>query len=175
MGIKIEGADELIYKLNKMQEKAKDMSPAMKKISASMAAKIRMCFKNEKDPEGNPWTKSHRARRDNGMSLADTGRLKGSINYKYTGTRAAAGTNVKYARVMHFGAKKGVFGSHNVTQVVSPFTRTRKGRQERVRRHTRNRNILSPFGNVPSRKFVGMTNQDKESYLKIIKDELEKA
>ena len=175
MGIKIEGADELIYKFKRMQEKAKDMTPAMKKISASMATKIRMCFKNEKDPEGNPWTKSHRATRDSGMSLADTGRLKGSINYKYTGTRAAAGTNVKYARVMHFGAKKGAFGSHNVTQIVSPFTRTRKGRQERVRRHTRDRTILSPFNDVPSRKFVGMTNQDKENYLNIIKEELEKA
>lgn len=175
MGIKIEGADELIYKFQRMQEKAKDMTPAMKKISASMATKIRMCFKNEKDPEGNPWTKSHRATRDSGMSLADTGRLKGSINYKYTGTRAAAGTNVKYARVMHFGAKKGAFGSHNVTQIVSPFNRTRKGRQERVRRHIRNRTILSPFGDVPSRKFVGMTNQDKADYLNIIKEELEKA
>lgn len=175
MGIKIEGADELIYKLNRMQEKAKDMSPAMKKISAAMATKIRMCFKNEKDPQGNPWTKSHRAKKDNGMSLADTGRLKGSINYKYTGTRAAAGTNVKYARVMHFGAKKGAFGSYNVTQTIRPFTRTRKGKQEQVRRHTRNRTVLSPFGDVPSRKFIGMTDQDKATYLKIIKEELEKA
>lgn len=175
MGMKIEGAEELIYKLNKMQDKAKNMSPAMKKISATMATKIRMCFKNQRDPEGNAWTKSHRAERDSGMSLADTGRLKGSINYKYTGTRAAAGTNVKYARVMHFGAKKGAFGSHNVTQTVGPFTRTRKGRQERVRRHTRKRTILSPFGDVPSRKFVGMTQQDRDNYLKIIKEELEKA
>lgn len=32
MGIKIEGADKLTYKLQRIQEKAKDMSPAMKKI-----------------------------------------------------------------------------------------------------------------------------------------------
>ncbi|WP_052191612.1 phage virion morphogenesis protein [Cetobacterium sp. ZWU0022] len=175
MGIKIEGAEELIFKLNRLQEKAKDMSPAMKKISASMATKIRMCFKNERDPEGNIWTKSHRAERDLGKSLADTGRLKASINYKYTGTRAAAGTNVKYARTMHFGAKKGEFGSNAVIQNVNPFTRTRKNRQERVKAHTRKRTIPSPWGDVPSRKFVGMTQQDRERYLLIIKEELEKA
>lgn len=175
MGIKIEGADELIYKLKRLKEKSKDMTPAMKKISATMATKIRMCFKKETDPEGNPWIKSNRARKDNGMSLADTGGLKGSISYKYTGTRAAAGTNVKYARVMHFGAKKGAFGSHNVTQTIKPFIRTRKGKQERVRSHTRNRTIPTPFGDIPSRKFVGMSNQDKEKYLNIIKEELEKA
>lgn len=167
--------DDLILKLKNLESKAKDMTPAMKKISASMATKIRMCFKNEKNPEGNPWAKSHRAKRDSGMSLADTGRLKVSINHKYTGTIAAAGTNVKYARVMHFGAKKGAFGSHNVTQTIKPFIRTRKGKQERVRSHTRNRTIPTPFGDIPSRKFVGMSNQDKEKYLNIIKEELEKA
>lgn len=175
MGIKIQGTDELIYKLKSLQEKAKDMSPAMKKIASAMKTKVRMNFKNQEDSEGNLWKKSKRAEKDNGITLSDTGRLKNSITSSYSGTYAVAGTNVRYARTMHFGAKKGSFGSHRVIQIVKPFSRTRLGKIEQVKTHIRIRNILSPWGDIPSRKFMGMSIQDKEKYMQIIKDELEKA
>lgn len=166
--------EELILKLENIKYKCTDMSQVMKKISRKMATKIRMNLKKEIDPTGNPWVKSQRAIRDNGQTLAKTGRLKSSITSKHTGTRAAAGTNVKYARLLHFGAKKGAFGGGIVAQKVGQFTRTRKGKREQVKSHTRMRYISFPFGNIPSRKFLGMTIEDREKYLKLIKEYLTK-
>lgn len=166
--------DGLIFKLQELENKTKNMEPVMKKIASAMASKVRMNFRKQQDPEGNPWVKSKRAIQDNGMTLSDTGRLKNSITYTYDGTSARAGTNVKYARVMHFGASKGAFGRRMVTQRVNPFTRTRKGRQENVRSHTRRREIETPWGDISSRKFLGMTVADKDKYLEMIKEHLER-
>ncbi|MGL6101108.1 MAG: phage virion morphogenesis protein [Fusobacteriaceae bacterium] len=166
--------EDLNLRLEQLKEKTNDMSPVMKKIAGAMRTKVRMNFRNQQDPEGNPWKKSKRAESDSGMTLADTGRLKNSITISHSGTHAAAGTNVKYARVMHFGTNKGAFGTHTTKQNVRPFSRVRNGNREQVRAHTRTRSVLTPFGDIPSRKFIGMTTEDKEKYLNMIKDHLEK-
>lgn len=166
--------NDLILRLEHLREKAIDMSPVMKKIAGEMKTKVRMSFRNQHDHEGNPWKKSIRAEKDNGMTLADTGRLKNSISSSYSGTHVVVGTNVKYARVMHFGAGRGAFGSHRVTQRVNAFSRTRKGKTEQVRAHSRERTVLSPWGNIPSRKFLGMTAEDRAKYLQMIKEHLER-
>lgn len=166
--------NDLILRLKQLKEKTKDMSPVMKKIAGAMRTKVRMNFRNQEDPEGNPWKKSKRAERDGGMTLSDEGELKSSIGISYSGTHAAAGTDKKYARVMHFGAARGALGTHRVTQRVKAFSRIRRGREEQVRAYSRERNILSPWGNIPSRKFIGMTVEDKEKYLRMIREHLEK-
>lgn len=166
----MDGIDELIFKLDDIENKVKDTKKITRKIAARMAAKIRMNFKNETEPDGKKWEKSKRAIKDNGQSLSDTGRLKASITYKYDALTAKAGTNVKYARVMHFGAKKGAFGSGTVDQNVRSFTRKRRGKKEKVKAHKRRRKINFPFGNIPSRKFAGITKEDKDEYLKMIKE-----
>lgn len=167
MGIK-SNVDNLIFELKRIEDKTINLEPVMKQIASDMASTIRMNFKNETTPDGVPWEKSDRAIEENGKTLQDTGRLRNSITYKYTGTRAAAGTNVKYARSMHFGVPKGAYGKKNVTQKVNAFTRTRKGKTENVKSHSRNREIQVPWGNIPSRKFVGITERKKQRYLRKI-------
>lgn len=144
----------------------------MKRIASDMASTIRMNFRNETTPDGVPWEKSNRAIKESGKTLQDTGRLRNSITYKYTGTRAAAGTNVKYARSMHFGIKKGTYGKREVTQKVNAFTRNRKGKTENVKSHTRKREIELPWGTVTGRKFVGITDVKKQRYLRYILDHI---
>lgn len=166
--------DDLIFKLQNIEHAAKDMRPVMKRIASNMAMKVRMRFKEQREPEGNPWVKSKRALKQNGFTLADTGRLKSSVTYTYDGAKAVAGTNVKYAPTMQFGARKGEYGKRRVEQKVRPFFRTRKGKRELVRDHARHREVETPWGNIPSRKFLGMTKEDKIKYLSWIKEELEK-
>ncbi len=167
MGIK-SNVDDLILKLERIKDKTINLEPVMKQIASDMASTIRMNFRNETTPDGVPWEKSDRAIKENGKTLQDTGRLRNSITYKYTGTRAAAGTNVKYARSMHFGVTKGAYGKRSVTQKVNAFTRTRKGKTENVKSHSRNREIEVPWGNVTGRKFVGITERKRERYLRKI-------
>lgn len=166
MGIK-SNVDNLIFELKRIEDKTINLEPVMKQIAPDMASTIRMNFKNETTPDGVPWEKSNRTK-ESGKTLQDTGRLRTSISYKYTGTRAAAGTNVKYARSMHFGVAKGAYGKKSVTQKINAFSRTRKGKTENVRSHFRDREIQIPWGNIPSRKFVGITDRKRQRYLRKI-------
>ncbi len=97
-----------------------------------------------------------------GQPLRDTGRLMNSITRKATGSEVRVGTNVVYAAVHHFGAKRGSFGTKEVT--VKPHTRLinqvfgrplTKARKVNVRAHQRS--MPMPWGDIPARPFMLVT------------------
>jgi phage virion morphogenesis protein len=75
-------------------------------IGESLVSSTVQRFENEEDPEGKSWKPSKRAIEENGQTLTDTGRLKGSIGYEATPVLVAVGTNVEYAEIHQMGGVK---------------------------------------------------------------------
>ncbi|HHL33112.1 MAG TPA: hypothetical protein ENJ30_01965 [Desulfobulbaceae bacterium] len=93
-----------------------------------------------------------------GQPLRDTGRLQNSVTSKVSGNVVYVGTNVVYAAVPQFGAKKGSFGEFVVS--VAAHDRTAKtGKQYMVRAHSRR--VRLPRGNIPARPFLLVQDEDR--------------
>lgn len=111
---------------------------------------IRRNFKEGGRPQ--KWPLSKRAEEQRGQTLIDTKVLMNSITSDATENEAVVGTNVEYAAVHNFGAKKGSFGT--VTATIRAHLR--KGVQ--VREHTRKMNL--PWGDIPAREFMLVQDED---------------
>lgn len=101
-----------------------------------------------------PWTPlKHR----DGQPLRDTGRLMNSIGHQVDGDTVLIGTNLVYAAVHNFGAKKGSFGAV-VAKVREHARKTRSGNSTTVRAHTRT--VKIPWGDIPAREFMLLQDED---------------
>jgi len=101
-----------------------------------------------------------------GQPLRDTGRLQNSITSQVSGDAVYVGTNVKYAAVHQFGAKKGSFGT--VVARVREHQRTRGGKTYTVRPHTRKQRL--PWGDIPARPFLMVHDEDRVEIEAILAD-----
>lgn len=79
----------------------------------------------------------------NAKPLLDTGRLRNSITYRADRDGVSIGTNVVYAAVQHFGARRGAFG-------------------------TTSRGAPIPWGNIPARPFLGVSREDSSEIVGIL-------
>lgn len=155
--------EDFVIRLTAISEKSKNMNDLTKKIANDMKTKVDFCFRLQKDSNGNPWIKSKRAIKDNGKTLQSKGQLKNSISVRNDDTSATVGTNLKYAKTMQFGAKKHSFGY--AVANVKAFTR-KNG--QKVKAHQRY--VILPWGNIPARPFLGLSNSQKATYLKWLKE-----
>ena len=134
--------DDLVIKINNMENNLKDLSPVMKKISIDMKSKTNLNFRKQSDPMGNKWLKS---KKKTGMTLSDTGDLKQGISSYYGDDFAMIGTNKIYARIHQYG---GIIKSRGGKATL----RTKTG-------------IV-----IPQRKFIGMNKKMKERYGKWLQE-----
>ena len=138
--------------LNKLQDKFEDTTPIMMEIAAKMNQAVEDNFEQEGRPSWDDLsnvTKKKRARRGYlGKILHETGSLQDSITPFYDKDTAGVGTNKIYAKVMQFGAKKGAFGKDKHGRSI-------------------------PWGNIPARPFMQITEEDKNEIIEIIKKFLE--
>ncbi|MGL5123255.1 MAG: phage virion morphogenesis protein [Fusobacteriaceae bacterium] len=155
----IKGIDKLIYKLNVIEKKSKDLRPLLQKIGEDAKTKISFNFRSEKSPKGVAWKKSKRE----GKTLSDTGSLKKSLGYTITEDSVVIGTNKKYATTMQYGARKGSLGSGVAN--VKAFTR-KNG--TKVKAHERK--FLAPWGDIPARPFIGFSEKMRDKYKKMTKE-----
>lgn len=93
-----------------------DLSPAMQVIGDTIVDTAQMAINDGRSPLGAlyaPLSKTTTAKRGPGAQpLRDTGRLMNSIqSADVTADGVTVGTNVIYAAVQQFGAKKGAFGT----------------------------------------------------------------
>jgi len=150
MEIKVEIHDEEVKRLFvRLSRDLTDTLPIMRRIAGIMADSVEENFAREGRPR---WEPSKRAIRDFGQTLQKSGRLAASITQKATATEAMVGTNVKYAAVHQFGAKKGAFG----TFAAKVKAHERKGVP--VKAHTRN--VKTPWGDIPARPFMMVQDED---------------
>jgi len=155
MEIKAINANEIVARIDKRILQAKNTKPLMNNVSVDMKNKARMRFQQEKDPEGKKWARNSEVtikRKKSNKPGTDTGRLKNSIKNKSTLQAAVAGTNVKYAPTFNYGAKKGQYSQYSL---LKPKT----GKVHYV-----------PWGDIPARRFVGFSGNQKKIYKKWIKD-----
>lgn len=85
-----------------------------------------------------------------GQPLRDTGILMASISGQITGGKGIVSTVDKRANTLHYGAKKGKYGTKSVT--VKSHSRKRKGKTYSVKSHKRKQQL--PWGNIPARPFM---------------------
>lgn len=138
--------------LGELTDRMTNSTPAMRKIGAIGRESVRTNFARRGRPV--PW-KGLKLRR--GQPLRDTNRLMNSITSQPGKDSVRIGTNVVYAGVHHFGARKHSFGTFTVQ--VRPHTRaTRSGGEASVRGHARK--VKLPWGDIPARPFMVLQDED---------------
>jgi phage virion morphogenesis protein len=122
-------------------------------IGNALVDNTRLRFRDSKAPDGSTWPPLSPvtiARRRGGSAkpLEDTGRTRNSITSRVTGDELLVGTNVPQGAMLHFGARKGAFGRGRY--------RTRKG------------SFPIPWGDVPPRPYLGISNEDRSEIVGIL-------
>jgi phage gpG-like protein len=105
----LSGGDEIIRRLGDLYFDNKKMQKFSRMAGAEMVYQTEERFYNQHDLERQPWLPSLRAIEQNGKTLRDTGRLMASLTYVALPDGVKWGTNVIYARMMHYGGLKSVF------------------------------------------------------------------
>lgn len=95
--------DAFTPKLQAAARAAVDFSRPMAVIADYMRSETVLNFETETGPDGKRWLPSARALADGGLTLTDTGHLRGSITAGSDATTAIVGTNLIYAAIHQFG------------------------------------------------------------------------
>ena len=100
-------------------------------------------FDSERGPDGVPWPKSARVKREGGKTLTDTARLRNSTTQIATARQVQRGTNVAYAAIHQFGgtttAKKDKAPRVDIPGVGLPTAKK---------------------GKIPARPYMGFSRED---------------
>lgn len=145
---------ELKRGIAELLAKIADPRGALEEIGEVLVQSTKRRFASETDPQGNRWAENRpvtKARKKNPKILTEEGYLGDLITWQLEGSKGVAvGSNLAYAAVQQFGAKRGAFG------------RTK-------------RNAPIPWGNIPARPFLGLSDEDGERVLEILRDYLGQA
>jgi len=135
----------------RIARKGADASPAMKEIAAIMFSAVQENFEQEgrpKWPELKPSTIKRREKLGTWpghiLRSGRQGGLASSITPSHDARSATVGTNKKYAATHQFGASKGAFGK---TARGTPI----------------------PWGNIPPRPFLKLTDKDEADIIEQLK------
>lgn len=138
-------------KLNQLGRFSKDPSTALAQIGEYLQRSTRERFKTQTAPDGTPWaplsenTKKHR---NQNKILTLRGHLQGKLTWQAGSNSVEIGTNSIYAATHQFGMTKGYAGTGQY--------KTKQG------------SFPIPWGNIPARPFLGISDSDETQLLKII-------
>lgn len=153
-------------RIKQILKNCNNLKKPLKIIARDMKNETLKNFDNERSYLGEKWKKSARAKKDNGKTLQDTGRLYGSFSRYSDNNVARVGTNVIYARALNRGMEKGESGTFDVV-VKSHYRRIGKNKKKvKVKSHTRT--IKVPWGDIPGYKFLGISKKMKMRYKNIL-------
>lgn len=118
-----------------------DMHQVTGSIGELLLRSTRERFDTERSPEGVPWAPlseatKRRKRHNRDKVLTERGYLRGGLNFRHGRDYVEIGSDRIYASTHQFGAEKGAFGS------------TGSGRP-------------IPFGDIPARPFLGVSDDDE--------------
>lgn len=130
-----------------------DMSKPMNEIGMFLVASTEQRFDDTEAPDGSQWAPRSpvtlaiyaRQQAKYGPVLHKSGVMRQSIFHSYGPDEVTVGSNVIQAAVMQFGAAKGSLGPR------------------------------SPWGTIPARPFIGLSDSDRQGVLDIIGEWLESA
>jgi len=133
--------------LDKLQKKLSNLQPLFEEIGGELLISLRDRFGRGVDSEGQPWaplspvTIAHKRKNKNKILVLD-GLLR-RLSYQADANGLRLGTDRVYGAMQLFGARQGEFG------------RTRRG-------------APIPWGNVPAREYIGLSETDQGDILDII-------
>lgn len=149
-----------------------DMTQPMEAIGASLVRSTRERFIAGVAPDGTPWAPksattlaAYAARGDrvDPRPLYASGAL--SENFVMTTTPASVeiSSSLRYAATMQFGAKKGQFGA-----------RMGRTRPSEKRPKSQDYFVTSPWGDIPARPFLGLSDNDSRNIVDEVAEWLER-
>lgn len=150
--LEINDAD-IAFALSQMAAALSDPSPVMNEIGMFLVASTEERFDETKAPDGSTWARRsettlavyERQKAKFGPVLHKSGTLRQSIFHSYGPDEVTVGSNVLYSAVMQFGAAKGSLGSG------------------------------APWGNIPARPYLGLSESDKAGVIDIVGEWLERS
>lgn len=105
----LSGGDEIIRRLGDLYFDSKKMQKFSRMVGAEMVYQTEERFYNQHGLGRQPWLPSKRALEQGGQTLRNTSRLLSSLTWVALPDGVTWGTNVVYARMMHYGGKKALF------------------------------------------------------------------
>ena len=149
MQIHIELDDSSVQSaFNRLLAGGADLSPLLRDIGERLQTTTKDRFDDAKAPDGTPWaplSEVTKARKNKNKILIQDRYLRDLINYQISGNTLLVGSSRIYASTHQFGAEKGSFG------------RTKRG-------------APIPWGDIPARPFLGLSDDDRKDVLEIVSD-----
>lgn len=157
------GFDRLNTLLTRLQELFEKRDPLTKNIAEILLAGVQENFLQSGRENGgsatwkplSPVTLKRRGKAANSPILRVSNLMYQSLTTSHDNDTAAVGTNKIYAAAMHFGAKKGEFGTYrgpSGTWKPRPI----------------------PWGDIPARPFMHATNQELEDIADFLEEQINK-
>jgi len=142
-------------RLGRLAAAGRDLRPVFVQIGEYLVGTTKNRFRDQRAPDGTPWaplSESYRERkkRNQDKILTLDGFLGGQISYRASVDEVLVGSDRVYAGTHQFGAKKGSFGT---TSRGSPI----------------------PWGDIPARPFLGLSEEDRDVIEGMVSDYLARA
>lgn len=130
-----------------------DPEPFLNELGQRLRESFKYGFREQKDPNNNPWKPSQRALDQGGQTLVDTARLRNSIGFAVSKQSAThqtlqEGTNVIYAAVHNEGLDGIVRIKAHTRRIAMAFGKPIKPKTIQVKAHDRK-------ANNEKREFIG--------------------
>ena len=142
---------EVLAAFNNLISSGNNLQPALNDIGEMLDASTDERFDRHEAPDDSQWAELREVtialkRRNKNKILtgggSSAGRLRESLIYQSTSNSLIFGTNIKYAAAMQFGASARQFGG------------------------------VAPWGDMPARPFLGISDDDKSEIIEILSDHI---
>lgn len=175
----VEGIDEAGRRLGALAAAGRDLRPVFEDIGEWLVRTTKDRFRDQKDPEGAPWTPlsenyRRQKKRNKDKILTLDGFLSGSINFRASSEELLVGSPLEYAGIHQFGgeikrqARTQVltFGVRGGGFVSSSRAQSGAGFRQRLAF------IGDGTTTIPARPFLGVSAEDRDEIQGIVTDYL---
>lgn len=142
-----------------------DLTPLMQQLGETVVQQTKDRFGTGRAPDGTPWAPNSPVtlarKKDTRPLFGPNNRLHEEFGLSVGADFAEISSVLPYAAVMQFGAVQGQFGAR--------MGRTRK--TDKVKAH--DYFMLLPWGDIPARPFLGLSDQDRSDILAEISEAIE--
>ncbi|MCW1934113.1 phage virion morphogenesis protein [Pararhodobacter zhoushanensis] len=152
--------DAILSALDRVARAVTDLQPVLQDIGETMVETTRERFMTGVSPDGVAWAPKSEAtlaryrrlpgKTDTRPLWGPSGDLHTLFAAQASATEVSWGTNVIYSAVMQFGATKGEFGENAAGYPI-------------------------PWGDIPARPFLGVSDEDRNSIISALNDWLMQA
>lgn len=165
---------EIAQALQRLADALSDMTPLMQDLGEFAVYTTKERFLRGEAPDGTPWAPKSQSTLDSYARRGDagdarplfgpSGRLSSEIHYVAASASVEWGSSLIYAAVQQFGAEQGAFGA-------------RMGRTQPSEKRPAGQDYFFPipWGDIPARPFLGISEDDRSGFLDIIEEWLEGA